>query len=84
MSDEGIDLTDAQATCIALRLSADLLADAIQNEDISWDMVPELSEAAWEKVVGAVSLLALDAHKRSEWKAHICGVDLPGLMERVQ
>lgn len=79
---EALDLTDPQARCLAHRLIANHLATVIDEQGIDWEMVPELSESAWLKIVAAVDTFATETWEQSKRLDRVCGVDSAHLMEK--
>ena len=81
MSD-GIDITLDEANAIAHRMCAVLVANAVQDGLLDWELVPELSEVSWGRLVVAVDIVAADAQHRADALDRRLNVDSRTLMER--
>lgn len=80
---EPIELDQRSARCLAAKLIASLLRDAIDGEAISWEMVPEISEGSWDRLVAEVGLAADEAERWSERLDAMTGVNSAQLLKRV-
>lgn len=60
-SDDGIDLTDTEATALAWRVCCEAVAALVDAGRLDWEDFPNLTETAWGKVAAAIDSTVVDS-----------------------
>jgi hypothetical protein len=84
LDDQGIDLTTAEADHLATRLCGTLLANAVNDGLIDWEIVPNLNEQSWELVATRVGWIGEHFAATADRADKLHGVDSRELLERAQ